>query len=164
MSADPGGSRADPAPGPGPRIARPLVLDCSVLAQAVFTEGFSEQARILIKSGRRLLAPDLMPIEFGNVLWKKVQRGAMAPEEALEAQRGLLLLAPVRILPSRNYQPRALALALEHRRSFYDSLYLAMAETEGGLFVTADERLANALSGAGISRHLHWLGAGAAPA
>jgi len=143
--------------------ARPLILDCSVLAQAVFAEENSEQARALIRSGRRLMAPDLMPIELGNVLWKKVQRGAMAPAEALEAHRGLTLLAPVRILPSRNYQPRALALALEHRRSFYDSLYLAMAEAEGGLFITADERLAHALAGTGISRHLHWLGAGAAP-
>jgi predicted nucleic acid-binding protein len=69
--------------------------------------------------------------------------GAMTPEEAMEAQRGLTTLAPVRILSSAPYQPRALAIALGCGRSFYDSLYLALAE--GGVFVTADERLVNAL-------------------
>ena len=139
---------------------RPLILDCSVLVKALTREALSEEALALLSSGRRLLAPDLMPIELGNVLWKKVQRGALTPEEASEAHRGLTTLAPVRILDSRIYHPRALALALAHGRSFYDCLYLAMAEAEDGLLVTADERLVNALRATDVGRHLQWLGAG----
>jgi predicted nucleic acid-binding protein len=138
--------------------ARPVILDCSVLVKAILTEAHSEQARGLLASGRRFLAPDLMPIELGNVLWKKVQRGDLTVDEAREAHRGLTSLAPVRILPSMAYHHRALELALTHGRSFYDSLYLAVAEAEDGLFVTADERMVNAMAGTAMADHLHWLG------
>jgi predicted nucleic acid-binding protein len=127
--------------------------------KAITVEQRTDAARSLMASQRQLMAPDLMPIELGNVLWKKVQRGAMTPEEAMEAQRGIAALAPVRILSSAAYQPRALALALRYSRSFYDSLYLALAETEGGVFVTADERLVNALRGTGLAPFVGWIGA-----
>jgi predicted nucleic acid-binding protein len=136
-----------------------LVLDASILVKAISVAPHSDQARALMASRHRFLAPDLMPIELANVLWKKVQRGAMTPAEALEAQRGIAALAPVRILASAAYQPRALALALDHGRSFYDCLYLALAEAEGGVFVTADERLVNALAGTPLAPLLHWIGA-----
>jgi predicted nucleic acid-binding protein len=104
-----------------------------------------------------------MPVELGNVLWKKVQRSAMTAEEALEAQRSVASLAPIWILPSAPYHPRAMRIALAHGRSFYDSLYLALAETENGLFVTADERLVHALAGTALAPHLHWIGSGTPP-
>jgi len=70
-------------------------------------------------------------------------------EENLSAQaRGLLsaaeeLLAPLR--PDDRVFYRAFAVALEHGRSFYDALYVALALQEGCRLVTADERLVNAL-------------------
>jgi predicted nucleic acid-binding protein len=142
---------------------RPLILDASILVKALSIESHTDAARALLASQHRFLAPDLMPIELGNVLWKKVQRGDMTRDEALEAQRAIASLAPVRILPSAPYQPRALWIAMVHGRSFYDSLYLSLAETEAGLLVTTDERLVNALSGTPFARHLHWIGAGAPP-
>ncbi len=35
-----------------------------------------------------------------------------------------------------------------------------MAEIEGGVLVTADERLVNSLQGTPLAPHLHWIGAG----
>jgi predicted nucleic acid-binding protein len=103
-------------------------------------EPLSSEARALLALPRRFLAPDLLPIELGNVPWRKVQRGLLTPDEALGAQVGSHALAPVRILPSATYQSRALVLALAYERSFYACLYLAVAEAEGAVFVTADER------------------------
>ncbi|MGH7200511.1 MAG: type II toxin-antitoxin system VapC family toxin, partial [Planctomycetaceae bacterium] len=42
----------------------------------------------------------------------------------------------------------AYQLAVAHQRSVYDSLYLALSAREQCSFVTADERLANAVGGA----------------
>lgn len=89
-----------------------------------------------------------------------MQRKALTADEAMEAMAMVQRLAPVRILASAPYQPRALRLALDHARSFYDSLYLAVAETERGLFVTAEERLVNALAATPLARLVHWIGQG----
>ncbi|NTV76355.1 MAG: type II toxin-antitoxin system VapC family toxin [Holophaga sp.] len=142
---------------------RPLVLDCSILAKALVPESLSDEARSVLGSGRYLMAPDLLPIELANVLWKKVQRGALTADEARGAHQGITALAPIRILPSGAYHPRALELALEFGRSFYDALYLAVAETENALFVSADEKLVNALAATRLGVHIHWLGAGTPP-
>jgi predicted nucleic acid-binding protein len=140
--------------------ARPLIIDASILVKALDPEAHSREARALLASRRRLLAPDLMPIELGNILWKKVQRGAMGAGEALEALESVAALAPIRILSSAPYHPRALGLALTYGRSFYDSLYLALAQAEAGVFVTADERLVNAMATTPLADHLHWIGQG----
>jgi predicted nucleic acid-binding protein len=144
--------------------SRSLVLDASIVIKALVHEHHSTECQALLASGLGFMAPDLMPIECANVLWKKVQRGSLTPEMAKQAQHGLLTLAPVRILPSRPYQPRALALALEHGRSVHDALYLAVAEAEGSVFITADERLVNALHGTPMASRVRWIGAGFNPA
>ncbi len=142
---------------------RPFVLDCSILAKALVPESRSDEARAVLGLGRCLMAPDLLPIELANVLWKKVQRGVLTAEEARGAHQGIAALAPIRILPSAPYHPRALDLALEFGRSFYGALYLAVAETENALFVTADEKLVNALVATPLGGRVHWLGAGSPP-
>jgi predicted nucleic acid-binding protein len=50
----------------------------------------------------------------------------------------------------------AYALAVQHQRTVYDTLYVALALREGCSFVTADEKLANALSSSVSS--VVWLG------
>jgi len=139
---------------------RPLVLDCSIVAKALTPEALSTEARALLGLGRYLMAPDLLPIELANVLWKKVLRGVLTADEARGAHQGITALAPIRILPSGAYHPMALELALAHGRSFYDALYVAVAVTEKALLVTADEKLVNALAATPLGGHLHWLGAG----
>ena len=138
----------------------PIIPDCSILAKAITQETQSDQARSLIATASRLWAPDLILIELGNVLWKKVQRGVMTEQEALEAQRSVASLSPIRILPSTPYHFRALEIALVCGTSFYDSLYLALAEQENGLLVTADERLVRRLETTAWKPYVHWIGAG----
>jgi predicted nucleic acid-binding protein len=52
-------------------------------------------------------------------------------------------------IPTIDSQPflkLTLGIATLYRRSVYDSVYVALAHTEGAEFVTADEKLANAVS------------------
>jgi predicted nucleic acid-binding protein len=52
-----------------------------------------------------------------------------------------------RTIPSRELVPVAVAIALNYDRSAYDSLYVALAVATESTFISADERLVNALGG-----------------
>lgn len=125
------------------------VVDASVALKWYFPEAGSEDAqRVLseaIEGERELLAPDLIVVEFANVLWKKVQREECDPMQAEEILDAFDTDAP-RLIESVPLVPRALELALRLGEVVYDCLYLAAAiEREAGL-VTADARLARCAS------------------
>jgi predicted nucleic acid-binding protein len=54
--------------------------------------------------------------------------------------------------------PEALDLAIRFDRSVYDCLYLALAVRTKSVMVTADHRLANALAGGPLGKHVAWIG------
>ena len=70
---------------------------------------------------------------------------------------GLAVLEEVNFdtIPTRHLLKPALEIGFQHQRSFYDSIYLALALSQQIEFITADERLANA-----VAAHLpvKWLG------
>ncbi len=118
-------------------------------------EEHSANARALSKLNDSLLAPDLLVAEVGSVFLKKIRAGLMTIDafvEALDAIDRYLQLAPT----SRAFYP-ALALASDHNRSFYDSLYVALALHEGCRFVTADLKLYNGLKHA-LPETMLWIG------
>jgi len=140
----------------------PYVVDASVAAkwflpssgelltaEAVAIQNDMEGGR------RRVLVPDLFWAEMGNVLWKAARQRRMSPaasEEALD----LLQQSAISTAPSQPLLRDALNIATVHNRSFYDSLYVALARAADALLVTADERLANALA---ARFPIRWLGA-----
>lgn len=60
------------------------------------------------------------------------------------------------LTPSGFASKEALCIALDHNRTVYDSLYIGLAMKLNTEMITADERLANALSG---RFPVKWLGA-----
>jgi predicted nucleic acid-binding protein len=115
-----------------------LVVDASVAIKWVIEEPGTVEALALRR--HRLSAPDLLVPECANILWKKVRRKELSEAEALLAAR-LLERADVDLAPMRRLLEPAtrLAVALDHPA--YDCLYLALAQSTGCAFVTADERL-----------------------
>jgi len=69
---------------------------------------------------------------------------------------------PIAITPAAELLEEAYDLAVAHRRTVYDALYLALSVREACPFVTADERLVNAVAGA-LPRVV-WLGHWTPPA
>jgi predicted nucleic acid-binding protein len=135
-----------------------LVVDTSVAVKWYIPEPGSEHALALRLSGNDLVAPDLLVAEFGNVLRKKVRRGELDGAEAAEIADAFVRACPVRLRPSLPYSALALDLALRLERSVYDALFLAVAVAEGGSYVTADERLVNALAQGDLARVVRLLG------
>jgi predicted nucleic acid-binding protein len=115
-----------------------LVIDASVAIKWVIDEPGTKEALSLLR--HRLYAPDLLVAECANILWKKVQRNELTPQEAELAAR-LLQRADVELAPMRALLEPAtrLAIALDHPA--YDCIYLALAENMACDLVTADQRL-----------------------
>jgi predicted nucleic acid-binding protein len=121
-----------------------LVVDASVAMKWVVTEAGSEDAVRLLKAVP-LAAPDLLITECANILWRKVQRQELMPDEALMAAR-LLERADIEILPTRHLLEAATRIAIDLEHPAYDCIYLSLAIANNWRFVTADERLLNRLS------------------
>lgn len=126
------------------------VVDASVALKWYFPEsGAAGADRILteaLEGGRELLAPDLIVVEFANVLWKKVRREECSGEQAQAILEAFGTDAP-RLVESVPLVPRALELALRLDEVVYDCLYLAAAIEAEASLVTADARLARCARG-----------------
>ena len=140
----------------------PIVLDVSVAAKWFLPpqgETFVPQALALYDSYQEnqldIIVPDLFWPEFGNVVWKAVHREIWKKADAEAAVKQVQKLDFTTVF-SKDLLVPAFEIASEHRRSFYDAVYVALAVDGGISLITADERLANAL---GKRFPVRWLGA-----
>ncbi|MEP7008935.1 MAG: type II toxin-antitoxin system VapC family toxin [Acidobacteriota bacterium] len=135
---------------------RRVVVDASVAAKWILPEPYSDTAALLLAEDYELWAPDLLWPEVGNILWKKWRRGEITAEEG-----GALLQDfrhfPVQLHSSVGITSIAWEIASSFSRSFYDSLYLALAVDRDCALVTADGKLYNALSGGSSPVPLIWV-------
>ncbi len=132
------------------------VVDASVAAKWFIPEVHSDSAAHLLDSELVLLAPDLIGAEFGNILWKKVRRREITKEEAVAILKAFASL-PLDIHPSAALLAAAFEIAVSLDRTVYDSLYLALAEAENCVLVTADARFHDAVRRSALADHIEWV-------
>lgn len=123
---------------------RRLVIDASVVIKWVVEEPGTAEALALRRY--QLLSPDLLIPECANILWKKVRRQEIGPDEAVLAAR-LLQHADVELVPMRSLLEPAMRLAIQLDHPAYDCVYLALAQASGCRFVTADSRFCAKMRG-----------------
>lgn len=125
------------------------MLDASIAVQWFVPERGAEASIALLGSTRSLLAPDLMPLEVANALWKRCRRGEF-PEADLSPSLARLLDGQIVLVPTLAMLARATQLALRTGHTVYDCVYLALAVERGATFATADGRLARAAVAQGL--------------
>ena len=133
-----------------------LVVDASVVIKWFIDEIHADPARRLQDEKYELLAPDLLWAECGNIIWKKVIRKELTPNEARSIRRGLQR-QPIDTFSSSLILEPALEIALETGKTVYDACYLALALLSETELVTADERLFNSLREGRYARNLIWI-------
>lgn len=118
------------------------VLDASVLVEYLAGGAHAEQARahILAEAGG-LWAPHLIDAEIGHVLRRAVAHGELKPGLASAALSDLADF-PLRRAAHVGLLDRA--WSLRENVSFYDGLYVALAERLDEPLLTLDARLARA--------------------
>lgn len=117
-----------------------IVVDANVAIKWSIIEDLRDQARRLPQFSESLHAPDLLISEATNVAWKKVIRNEITSAQAHEVLKDLRE-AELIIHSASDLAPRALQMALQLNHSVYDCFYLACAEIENAILVTADRRL-----------------------
>jgi predicted nucleic acid-binding protein len=136
------------------------VVDASVGIKLFVAEDLSDKAYALFAQlagvpPAQFLVPDLFYIECANILWKYVRRLGHPADKARQDMidlSGLLLQRTA----TAELAMEALDVALVHGIAAYDACYVALAQRLRVPLVTADEKLARALSSA--SSQVQWLG------
>jgi predicted nucleic acid-binding protein len=130
---------------------RALVVDASVVAKWFLPEPDAAAALRLLDGRHRLVAPDLICAEIGNIAWKLHMRGVLTSDEVSDMIEHFLSM-PLETHDSASLLSLAVQIAVATKRTVYDSLYLALALELGMIVVTADKREVNALAGGPFAR------------
>lgn len=116
-----------------------LIIDASVAVKWVIAEDGGEDA-VRLRSTFISIAPELLLPECANILWKKVQRKELEPNEATLAI-ALIERSGISFQSMQGLSETATRLAIELGHPAYDCIYLALALRQKLRFVTADKRL-----------------------
>ncbi len=126
-----------------------LIVDSSVAVKWFVDETHSTEARRILADYRTgalsFLAPDLVYAEFGNIMWKKQAFQGFDPNDAEFIVKEFRSQIAFTLVSTRDLLEEAYRLAVTHQRAVYDMLYLALSLRAGCQFVTADEKLVNAI-------------------
>lgn len=121
-----------------------FVFDASVAIKLVLPESDSDKALALESDFRNqiheLIAPNIYPVEVAHALTKAERRGILQPGEA-ETRLARLLTYPPDLFAYLPLLGRAVEIATQARIGVYDCLYVALAERQACMLVTADRRL-----------------------
>ncbi|MEK7276721.1 MAG: type II toxin-antitoxin system VapC family toxin [Chloroflexota bacterium] len=124
-----------------------IVIDSGVVIKWFLPEDDSTTAETIQSQLERgdviLLAPELLLAEVANILWKK--RSQLGEEEATRIIDSVISTG-IWIVGMEPLIREAYRIARQFDRTAYDSTYIALARERDCDFVTADERLFNAVS------------------
>lgn len=118
-----------------------MIVDASVIVEYLGGGPGARAARSVLAADGDSAAPHLLDAEVGHALRREVLRGRISAARATAAIIDLELLGISRVGHGA-IMPRA--WALRDNLSFYDALYVALAEALDTPLVTFDARLAAA--------------------
>ena len=118
-----------------------VVVDASVLVAAVMDSGAPGDWARRVTAERHLLAPQLAPVEAGNVLRRAELARTISTPKATAGYRDIVDL-PIELLDFEPFAPRIWELRLT--LTTYDAWYVACAEALAVPLATLDARLGRA--------------------
>ncbi len=138
-----------------------LVIDANVLMKFFIPEILSEKAEKLnsqvAKGDLRLVAPDLIFPEVGNILWKKHRMKELTRSEVAVIVNAIGFV-PMEIEATKPLLPIAVDVALASGITVYDAIYVSLAMIREMVLVTADRRLVEIIRKTDLKKHVAWLG------
>ncbi len=137
----------------GATLVKTYVLDNSALIPLFFEEEGTEFIqKILQETDVEFIAPEFIVIELSNVFTTGVRRQKITLSEAAQYLYMFQQLSlDLKRYPIKKNLQHVLNLATQTGLSFYDAVYLGLAEQQGAILVTHDKRLRGEAGKRGIS-------------
>ena len=137
-----------------------VVVDASLAFKWLVREEHTDKALAILREWHdeevTPAAPHLLPFEISNALHKRVTRGELSVEGAVDLI-GNLLTSQIELHQPWNLHGKALEMASRFgQAAAYDAHYLALAESLGCDLWTADEKFYQSVA-EGDGR-VHWIG------
>ncbi len=123
-----------------------LVVDASVAIRWYVAGEHEDQAAGLAGYGKILTAPGLFVSEVANTVFHYVRLGEMSPGLAKTIWKNCIGSLD-RLVDVAELHDEAFGLCMDLRHPVYDCYYLALAQRENAVFVTADKRFLRKLAG-----------------
>lgn len=122
-----------------------IVMDTSALMRLFIPDGEIPAGvdKMILEAEKDesvILAPGLMVVEAGQVIFKKWKEKLLTQEEAESLYTDILSL-PIRLYDNSEFASSALKLSLSHNVTVYDALFLAIAQFYSATLITVDEKL-----------------------
>jgi predicted nucleic acid-binding protein len=129
------------------------VLDNSALIPLFFEEQGTEFIQNLLQEKEaEFIAPEFLAIELSNVFATGIRRQKITKSEATQYLNMFQQLSlDLKKYPLQKNLQHVLDLATQTGLSFYDAVYLGLAEQQGAILVTHDKRLLNEAEKQGVS-------------
>ncbi|BBD59673.1 tRNA(fMet)-specific endonuclease VapC [Nostoc sp. HK-01] len=119
-----------------------MVIDTMVFAYALLhVEDRYEQTIAALETVDKIVVPDSLFAELGNVIWQWIQFRQLPLQLGLDTLQDAEALVDV-MIPSSQIRDAALKLAVEASHSFYDTLFVATAIQSDTQVLTYDQKLA----------------------
>ena len=131
-----------------------MIVDTSVLFDAVVEGPRSGAARSFLFATEHMSSPDIIRVEMAGALTKAVRRKDLS-ETYARAAHELAERSLPRIEDSAPLMPRAFQLSLELSHPCSDCVFLALAESRDVVLATSDARFARKLAGTSYARLIH---------
>jgi predicted nucleic acid-binding protein len=130
------------------------VIDASVAIKLYVPEVHTAEAIRFFSDEHELITPEFMLAEFGNIIWKK----CALLDELTEAESKSIVAAaqelPIGYYYTSGLLAEALQIALATKRTVYDSLYIALAASQGCQLMTDDRKLYKSLQPTSLAAFL----------
>jgi len=118
-----------------------MVVDTNVFVYALLREPeFYREAAAILRNVPFIVVPDSFRAELVNAVWQWVRARDLTLDEGVSVLRDSEETV-ARVIPTTSLWERALALAVDNGHSPYDTLFVALAESEGTKLVTYDAKL-----------------------
>ena len=134
-----------------------LVMDASALVKIVIEEEMSREARRVLRealaSGYEVNVPEIALAEVLNALWRhRVLIQDLSEEEFKGALEDVLILwSKLSVHKTYMLARQAIDIAVKHRITVYDALYLALAAITNSVLLTFDKELKRIAEELGIT-------------